>query len=452
MSSMRIPERARLGVAALVLEVGTVTGCVGRAEPGVSITAVTPASAYSDAKVSVVIEGGPFRPVYDIDTGGATEMTELGAFTAFLGATSGMSGPVPADSLTWLDSSRLAAVLPAGITAGAYDVEVRDPRGTLALSPGGFTSLGPDDSKPIVTIDEPVGRAIVNAGAEVPVAFRADDGQGTLASMDVIVASSDFNVSGSCEVPPGAAQATCRFVFVVPQPTQTAQPLTVTVTARDSANNEAQAETTLAIGVAPVVGTVAPLEGPAVGGTRLSVMGDNFITGTKVLVGGLPLQPGGGVVTSSTLIEGTTPAHDPGPATVTVRTGSVSVDAAGIFVFVGRPEVLAITPTAGPLAGCTPITIAGKSFRENPLTRVWFGSDTSSGVPLQCPTYVSPNRIEGFVPPGTGAVSVFAGDPVSGVGELALAYTYLDVDTSTPDAATPDADAALTCPCDGGAP
>src|SRR5260221_13356428 len=103
MSSMRIPERARLGVVAVTVAGvavvvagvagGAVAGCAGRREAPVSIAAVTPASAYNDARISLVIQGGPFRPVYDIDTIGAHVMTELGAFTAFLAPSSGSGSP-----------------------------------------------------------------------------------------------------------------------------------------------------------------------------------------------------------------------------------------------------------------------------------------------------------------------------------------------------------------------
>jgi hypothetical protein len=456
MSSMRIPERARLGVAAVTVAGiavvvggfagGAVAGCAGRTEAEVAIAAVTPASAYNDAKISLVIEGGPFRPVYDVDTIGGQEMTELGAFTAFLAPSSGSGSAFPADSLTWLSSSQLAAILPAGINPGPYDVKVRDPRGSLALLTGGFVSLGPDLTPPVVTIDEPVEGTIVNAGAEVPVAFNADDGLGFLSSMAWTVSSGDFQLTDACPLAPNAHAATCRFFFKVPKPTQNGQPLIVVVTAADT-TNLAQAQTTLGIGLAPLVETFAPFEGPAVGGTRIVVTGHNFIARTQVVVGGALLQPGGGTVMSEALIEGTTPAHDPGLSIVTVRTGAASVDAPGTFNFVGRPEVRAVTPSSGPLAGCTPITIVGKYFRENPMTSISFGSDTSVGLPLACPSYVSGNRIEGFTPAGSGAVSVFASDPAGGVGELPLAFTYLDVDAPDASAVAPSA-----CPCDGGAP
>jgi hypothetical protein len=450
---MRIPERARLGVAVLVVvgcavAGGAAAGCAGSTEPAVTISAVTPAVAYSDDKIPIVIQGGPFRPVYDIDTSGGQETTELGAFTAFLAPSSGGEGGVAADSLRWLSTSELAAELHPGIAAGSYDVEVRDPRGALARLGAGFVSLGSDKDNPVVTIDEPLAGAIVNAGAEVPVAFRADDGFGYLSSMDFIVTSSDVLLSGTCpQLAPNVHQATCRFLFVVPKPMQNGQPLNVIVTAHDTATNSQRAETTLAVGVAPVVATFGPFEGPSTGGTQLSVMGDDFITGTQVLVGGSLLQPNGGTVVSASLIQGTTPQHDPGLATVTVRTGALSIDLSSSFDFVGQPEVRALTPTSGRPAGCTPITIVGKFFRDVPLTRIWFGADGSSASQLRCPVYVSQNRIEGFTPPGAGAVAVFAQDPAGGIGMLPLAFTYLDPDAADAGAAAPPA-----CPCAAGPP
>jgi hypothetical protein len=165
-----------------------------------------------------------------------------------------------------------------------------------------------------------------------------------------------------------------------------------------------------------------------------------------VLVGGALLEPDGGLFMNEGLIQGSTPAHDPGRVSLTVRTGPAALDVPNAFVFVGRPRVRAIAPSGGAAGGCTRVAIAGENFRE--MQRVWVGSDESTEQPLQCRVTVSPNRIEGYVPPGSGVVSVFVGDSVSGVGELSNAFTYLYTDNA--DASTSTFLAA--CPCDGGAP
>jgi hypothetical protein len=440
---MRIPGRSRLGAAVLVA-----AGCAGNAEPKVVITAVQPAAAYSGARISLVIQGGPFRPIFDVDTSGGSETTELGAFTAFLAA-SGGGAATAADSLMWLSPSELAADLPSGIAPGPYDVEVRDPRGALARLPMGFVSLGPDVTPPVVKLDEPRPGTIVMAGAEVPVQFEADDGPGTLDQLAWKVFTADVVLSMSCSHPPNVSRATCRFVFVAPQPTQPGELLNVQVSATDTAAWLGHDQTTLSIGVPPVVTSFEPFAGPAAGTTPFSVHGKNFIVGTQVLVGGVLLEPDGGTVVSDTLIQGTTPAHDPGLVPVTVRSGSASVDAHDSFRFVGQPQVLDVSPSAGPSSGCTPVTIVGKYFDETAMTRIWFGADRQSWSALQCINYKGANRIEGLTPPGAGAVSVFAEDPVGGLGSLPLAYTYLDVDS--PDGGPPEPGPA-TCPCGGGPP
>ena len=98
-----------------------------------------------------------------------------------------------------------------------------------------------------------------------------------------------------------------------------------------------------------------------------------------------------------------------------------------------------------------PLPVA-QSSRMRPMsmveTVISFGDEFETSVPILCPTLVSPNRIEGFAPPGLGAVAVWAKDPVSGSGnQLDLAFTYLTEDS--PDGSS--VAAPQTCP-DGGIP
>src|SRR5258708_26513149 len=108
MASMRFPERARLGVAVLVVvggaaAGGAAAGCAGSTEPAVTIVAVTPPVASSDDKIPIVVQGGPFRPVYALDTTGGPERKEPGALTPFLPPRSGGAGRAGPPSLRWLE-------------------------------------------------------------------------------------------------------------------------------------------------------------------------------------------------------------------------------------------------------------------------------------------------------------------------------------------------------------
>lgn len=450
MSPMRTPARAGIGVAsvAALSAMSTLAAtCSGTAEPAVGVGAVVPSSAYNDGNIELVIQGGPFRPAYDIDTSAGSATTQRGAFAAYL-TPHDFEGPrVAVDSLTWLGPSALAATLRPGIPAGTYDVAVIDPRGALAELPKAFSSLGSDVTPPSVKILGPQGGTIVNPTAEVPVAFSASDSPGTLAVMRWTVSSPGITpLTGTCPVGPSVTQSTCQFVFVVPQPLLGGQPLNINVSAKDAAGNEGLDVTTLAVGLPPKVTKFLPTEGPAQGGTDITVEGDDFITGTQVLMGGVPIEPGGGTVMDPHHITGRTPIHDPGLFPVVVRTGGASAKADGNFLFVAAPVVLAVSPPSGPTSGGTAVSVVGKGFRE--ATSLRFGSDFGTAAPLLCATLVSPNRIQGYLPPGAGAVSIFALDPVSGTSERPLAFTYLSEDS-------PDGSSLAVPPClaaDGGAP
>ncbi|HVX94063.1 MAG TPA: IPT/TIG domain-containing protein [Polyangia bacterium] len=445
---MGTPGRARLGVALLALaSSGGGASCTGAAEPQLTLSGVTPAAAFNDTELDLVVHGTAFRPTYELDTSAGQETAQLGAFTMLLTPSEGTGTAYPADQSMWISPTELAASIPKDVTAGTYDVEVRDPRGAFALLTKAFVSLGRDTMSPSLKIVEPAPGAIVNPGAEVPLAYEVDDGAGFVDSTTWTVSTGDFHHSEACPVAPKTHRMTCRFVFTVPATAQSGQPLSVVVTATDTAKNPpTRAEAQLAVGLPPVVTSFNPGEGSALGGTLLSVRGHNFIKGTQVLVGGALLEPDGGLFMNEGLIQGSTPAHDPGRVSLTVRTGPAALDVPNAFVFVGRPRVRAIAPSGGAAGGCTRVAIAGENFRE--MQRVWVGSDESTEQPLQCRVTVSPNRIEGYVPPGSGVVSVFVGDSVSGVGELSNAFTYLYTDNA--DASTSTFLAA--CPCDGGAP
>jgi hypothetical protein len=428
MAPMRIPACAQVGVASLVAAT-----CAGSSEPRLSVRAVMPEVAYQEHPFDLVIRGGPFRPSYDIDTSAGRVTNEQGAFTAFLIPTAPGAPRLAVKTLVWRSTEELAATFDEGPPVGVYDVEVRDPRGHAARLEKAFRSLGPDQEAPTITMLEPKTGAIVNADAEVPGAFTADDGLGHLTALSwTATADGIAPISGGCPNP-APQRDTCRFVFVAPRPRAGAVlPLTITVEAMDSQGQASQTVTPVVIGFGPTVTAFTPTEGPTAGGTDLVVTGASFIAGTQVLVGGLPLQPNGGEVVNEHQIRGRTPAREAGLVSVTVRTGGIAVKA-GSFQYVARPVIRAVSPVDGPLEGGTAVTVVGNDFRAG-ATQLWFG--TASGrLPLSCPRYVSENRIQGFTPPGAGVISVFATDPVGGEGALDGAFTYRSPGVDESDAA-----------------
>jgi hypothetical protein len=442
---MRIPARAWLGVAS----VGSLLGatCAGTPEAAIGVSSITPAVAYNNHKIELVIHGGPFRPAYDIDTGDGRAATQQGAFTAYLAPKALGGQRVAVNRLTWLSTTALAASLREDVPQGVYDVVVLDPRGVAGELEEGFSSLGRDTTPPNIPTLEPDEGTVVNPSAEVPVVFEAEDAPGTLSTMRWTVSADGVDsITGTCPLGPNTTDYTCRFVFAVPPRLRSGDILKLDVEAVDAAGNSYRDGRTLAVGIAPVVRFVSPLEGPADGNAEIAVEGDNFIPGTQVLVGGVPIEPNGGTIRDEHHIVGKTPAHDPGVFPIFVRTGGVSVKAPEPYTFVAQPLVLAVTPTSGSPAGGTFVTIVGKGFRDD--TEIRFGSGfATTAFPLLCPVHVGPNRIEGYAPPGDGLVSIFALDPVSGTSERPLAFTYLTEDS-------PDASPPMTPPClaDGGLP
>jgi hypothetical protein len=443
---MRSLAAASLGVASLL-----VTACAGNTEPDVAISGVSPAAAYDREKVPIVIAGGPFRPVYEIQTGAGHATTQLGSFTGFIAPRTPGGTPLPFDELTWVSSTELLAVVPAAVPEGQYDVVVRDPRGLVARLDDAFQSLGPDTDEPEITIMQPPEATIVLVGTQVPVAVLVSDAPGRLKNIRwnaATGASSNTPRNGFCPVGPVTEQTMCRFTFMAPEPSVPGEPLIVTITAEDWAANVHTVTRTVALSAAPTVTKASPMEGPAAGGTEIVVTGTNFVPGTQVLIDGVvaPLVDNG--LEAGRTLRVRTPPHEPGFVEVSVRAGSAEVQGPipfRQFRYVGRPIVLAVGPSQGPVTGGTRVAIVGKFFREG-ATRIFFGtSDGQREAPLVCPKLISTSRIEGFTPPGTGAMSIFARDPIGGEGVLPIAFTYLEVDT--PGVAPPGPP-----PCHEGAP
>jgi IPT/TIG domain len=444
MPPMRVSASAPAGVALLVA-----AGCGGDVEPPPSVSAVVPAMAYSDGPVVAQIQGGPFRPAYRVDISDGRASIVASSFTASIAPSASGAPRMAIDGLTWQSTDNLGAELPAGLAPGPYDIQLRDVRGNASILPRAFTSLGPDQDPPAVTIADPTTGAVVAADTEVPVVLRADDGFGHLAAVRWTLSWRDATpTQGTCALTGQPSSTTCRFTFVAPQLAMVVDTLSIEAEAEDTAGNVTRATTQIWVGMAPLVTGYHPVEGPTGGGTQVTISGMNFIGipgGTQIFFDDALADPNGGIVDpsgdGSSLIYGSTPPHDPGVAQVYVQTGGAS-RRVGTFTYVARPLVRAISPQSGAPTGGTAVQVAGDHFRQG-VTRIFFGKP-SAGAELSCVTFISDHLLSGITPPGTGQVSVVARDPVSGDGELTGGYTYNetgDADSGVPSPFCPDADA-----------
>ncbi len=116
---------------------------------------------------------------------------------------------------------------------------------------------------------------------------------------------------------------------------------------------------------------VDPANGPAQGGTRVTIFGRNLVPGMHIDFGGIP-APSARVM-SPTVIEAVTPPGSPGPVDVTATWDKRESRLRGAFTYLyGRMRILSVTPDSASIAGNGLIHITGTDF--TPDLRVFFGS------------------------------------------------------------------------------
>jgi hypothetical protein len=189
------------------------------------------------------------------------------------------------------------------------------------------------------------------------------------------------------------------------------------VKAQDTAGNQsAAASFPWTIGVVPAVSSVSPNNGPAAGGTAVTITGTNFATGATVTFGGTAAS--NVVVVSGTQITATTPAQAAGGVTVTVTVNGQSGSLTNGFTYIVAPTVSGVSPNTGSTTGGTAVTITGTNFAAG--ATVTFGGAAASNVVV-----VSGTQITATTPAGSaGAVTVTVTNPGAQSGSLANGFTY----------------------------
>ena len=172
----------------------------------------------------------------------------------------------------------------------------------------------------------------------------------------------------------------------------------------------------------PTVSAVSPNDGPAAGGTMVTITGTGFTRATTVDFG--TNQATNLTVASDTTITAYSPAGT-GAVGVTVTTpgGTSATSTADQFTY--APSISSISPTAGTVSGGTVVTIMGTGFAG--ATAVDFGA-----TPATTFTVVGASTITALSPAGTGAVGVTVTTP-SGTSATSPAnvFTYYAAPTVT---------------------
>jgi IPT/TIG domain/Galactose oxidase, central domain len=176
----------------------------------------------------------------------------------------------------------------------------------------------------------------------------------------------------------------------------------------------------------PTVASISPTQGPTAGGTSVSLTGTNLNAATAVSFGGTPATSF--IVISSTQITAVSPPEAAGSVNITVTTvgGTSTAAASNLFTYVAPPTVASISPTQGPTAGGTSVSLTGTNL--NAATAVSFG-----GTPATSFIVISSTQITAVSPPeAAGSVNItvttVGGTSTAAAGNL---FTYVAPPTVT---------------------
>ncbi|MBA4697230.1 MAG: IPT/TIG domain-containing protein [Legionella sp.] len=389
-----------------------------------SLNVTSPANAAGAVDVQVVTDGGPsviltngftylnsptvtsLTNAYGSTAGGTTVQLQGANFV--VGSTTVTIGDVTVTANV-TDDTHLSFVTP-GHAAGVVGVTVTTPGGTSPSLPSSFTY----ENDPTVTSVSPSSGPLTG---------------GTLLTINgTNFIAGDTSVQiGSNAVPSNDIMVNSATSITVHSPsTPTAGAVNVIVTTSANSNTLTNGFTYVA---APTVATVSPGFGPVTGNTTVTVTGTNFIAGaTSVTFGNVEIPASLVTVNPPSSLTFSTPAQSAGSVGIVVTTaGGPSATLAGVFRYEALPTITAITPTSGPTAGNTDVTITGTNFVAG-NTSVSFGGTVvgaadvtvNSATSLSCKT---PAKAAGVVD-----VQVITGGGTS----LALTggYNYLNAPTT----------------------
>jgi hypothetical protein len=327
-------------------------------------------------------------------TSGGTSVTLTG--TGFTGTTAVRFGGTTAPSFTATSSTQIFAVAPAG--TGTVNVTVTTGEGTSTQSIAytyvtapSLTSLSPSQG-PVTG-----GTVVTLTGANLSGATAVRFG-GTAAS---------FTVNSATQI-------------TAVTPARAAGAAAVTVTTAGGTSNSL----TFTYLMAPSVTGLTPSQGPAAGGTVVTLTGTNLSGATAVRFGGTAAASF--TVDSATQITAVTAAGAAGSAAVTVTTpgGTSNPDnPTAYFYYAATPSLTSITPSSGPTAGGTVVTLVGNGL-------VGVADMRFDGIAALSFSVDSATQITAVVPPhavGSAAVTV----TTPGGTSNPVDYEYLTAPTLT---------------------
>jgi IPT/TIG domain len=243
-------------------------------------------------------------------------------------------------------------------------------------APPQVTGLSPNSGP------ETGGTPVTITGSGFTGATEVDFGTAAATNLTVVNATTI-----ECDSPAGSG--TADVTVITPQgtsPTSAADEFTYTATTLP----------------APTVTGVSPDDGPASGGTLVTISGTGF-TGATVVHFGTTAATNLAVVNATTIQCDSPPGSGIADVTVITSQGTSPTSAADEFTYTATtlpaPTVTGVSPDDGPAAGGTLVTITGTGFTG--ATEVDFGTTPAANVIVS-----SANTITATSPAGTGTVNI----------------------------------------------
>ena len=306
-------------------------------------------------------------------------------------------GATDASGVTVVSATKITATAPAAALAGTVDVTVTTPGGTSATTAADqytYTN-GPSVAAISPTSGPTAGGTIVTiTGANLASATAVKFG------------SNNATINSNTAT---------QIVAVAPAGAAGAVDVTVTTAGGTSAASLADRYTYAG---PPTVTGVSPTSGPTLGGTAVTITGTNLDNPSAVKFGGTNAA----VVTpiSATQIIAVAPAGSAGAQDVRVTTpgGTSATSSADRFTFVPPPTVTGVSPSSGPAAGGTSVTITGTDFTG--ASAVHFGASQAASFSV-----INTTQITATSPAGAGTADVTVTTP-SGTSATGAAdqFTY----------------------------
>ncbi|MBI4859014.1 MAG: IPT/TIG domain-containing protein, partial [Candidatus Riflebacteria bacterium] len=331
---------------------------------------------------------------------GQTPVTIDGTY--FMGSVTVTIGGAAATDVVVVSSTRVTCKTPSSGSTGAKDVVVTSStHGSVTLA-GGFTYT-PNPVPVIYSI-------VPSSGPQTG---------GTTLTID------GLHFKGTVTVEVGGKQAlgvtvtntNTRITCTTPS---SSQPRTVDVVVNSSTHGRTTYVGGFTYNPPPTITAINPNNGPQEGGTVIVISGTGFGGSVSVTVGSNPTTSvtvtGTNTITCVTPASATSGAKD---VKVTSTTHGV-VTAVNGFTYNPPPTITSVTPTNGPLAGGTALTIMGTAFAGSI-------SVTIGGNPTSAVTVTGTTKITCVSPPsttGVGCKDVVVRSSTNGTATKTCGFTY----------------------------